>query len=803
MRIAHYLRNPRIPKTPLVLLFLVSLACTQLPLFNYLGFEFSALTAIVAGFLAGLATISLWKKFPSEREEDQHAAGTPSADEQSWRFLKSLSLYLAVVCLLPAAIMSMNALLVKNCSFSQGLLFYGLLVVPGVIFCSMLALFLTVSPFHWKRTWFVIFFLLLIGHIVYVTFTRPQIFAFNPIVGFFPGITYDETMQIEGRLVLYRWATVSASLLLFIGAVVMNRWNERTKRPLNDAPRAKGKLVHGAELAGVFVLVAIVAGIYLMSEKLGLASTQASVEERLGGRIETKHFVILYPANFVDEGRARQLAQLHEFYFAKLVQELRVVSVKKIHSFLYASPDQKGRLIGAGRTNIAKPWLWQLHLNLGDVETSLKHELVHVLAADFGFPLVRVGLNPGLIEGLATAVERVQYEESTHRVAAQILSVGIYPNMERLFSFSGFAGTYPGVSYSLAGSFCRFLIDQYGIRRFKRLYRSGDFRSAYNRDLAVLLAEWRAHLERYRVDESERRKAEYRFKRASIFARECARVIANINAETRQYAARGEYQRALESANRSLELSTSPEAVSQVMNALMRLDRYNEAIAFAEEYLNDSTLAHTLLPMKLQVGDSYWAIGNAQRARETYEDVLAAHMSIATDEACALRLEALGDADVAQRLQPYFVGLQTDTARIATLQASLRSQSHRELKTYLLAREYAAKGNDRLAVELLNSIPSMGVYLLEFQRQLRLARMQYSLGEFQKAKISFWQSMNYTNSEPLLFRIQEWIDRCDWMTHPPFPIFELLDGELQSHWEGDNPCDCTPNTASFLPVLPN
>ncbi|MGH2566961.1 MAG: hypothetical protein ACRDGA_01380, partial [Bacteroidota bacterium] len=405
----------------------------------------------------------------------------------------------------------------------------------------MAALVVAVSFDRWEKTWFALFFLFVLLHIPYVTVTGPQIFAFNPVVGFFPGITYDETMQVENRLALYRWATMAAAVVLFTIAVIIHRARSRNRLLYEDGAPVRAKIVHPAELITGLLLLLALAGVMTFSEELGFSSSTSYIEAQLGGTIETQHFIIAYPAQAVRREQAKQLGLLHEYYFATLARELRVVSVKKIHSFLYATPAQKGTLVGAARTNIAKPWLWQIHFNLNDLEASLKHELVHVMAAEFGFPLFRVGLNSGLIEGLATAVERVQGDETLHRAAAQIFSVNIRTDMKSLFSLSGFARAHPGVGYSLAGSFCRFLIDRYGIRRFKRLYRSGDFRLVYSNEIDILLSEWRRHVEQYRVDDAERQKAAYLYKRPTIFGKECARVLANLNAETRRHLEQGQY----------------------------------------------------------------------------------------------------------------------------------------------------------------------------------------------------------------------------------------------------------------------
>ncbi len=143
------------------------------------------------------------------------------------------------------------------------------------------------------------------------------------------------------------------------------------------------------------------------------------------------------------------------------------------------------RLCGGGSTNFAKPWLWQMHLMTSDAERVIKHELVHILAADFGFPLIRVGLNAGMIEGLAVAMERESYGMDIHRAAASILSIRPGIDIASTFSLTGFFRTNSAVSYTLAGSFCRFLIERYFLRAFKRAYGSGSF-SWFGKDVEKL-----------------------------------------------------------------------------------------------------------------------------------------------------------------------------------------------------------------------------------------------------------------------------------------------------------------------------
>ena len=185
---------------------------------------------------------------------------------------------------------------------------------------------------------------------------------------------------------------------------------------------------------------------------------------------KTAHFDIVYSAGSVKRERIEQMGRLHEFYFDELTRELKIQSPGHIAIFIYASPEQKEKFIGAARTNIAKPWLRQLHMNLSDAEAVLRHELVHVLASEFGWSPLKIAPNSGLIEGLAEAMERTAYEEPLNRAAALTYAAGLRPDIESLFTMTGFATVNSGVAYTIAGAFCRSLIDTFGIERFKEVY---------------------------------------------------------------------------------------------------------------------------------------------------------------------------------------------------------------------------------------------------------------------------------------------------------------------------------------------
>ena len=728
----------------LVVVLIVSLVLTQIPLFNYLGYEFSALIVLLWSLIAGLLTISLWNK--------QDAQANQKFSAFAARSLMTVLLPLVI----PFAVMLVNAFFVKNCSWPLGIMLFLLVTVLGVVFAHALSLFCAIIFPRWKKTSFVIAWIAVVVQIPYVGLTGPQIFAFNPILGFFPGLTYDETLDVTGRLLMYRAGTLAMSFLLLLVAMSVNR----SRNEIGSLSLRSTSLPTRVIVAALAVAVVL---LFFFSDRIGLSSSEQSVQQSLGGRAETEHFIVFYPDTLFQGPRLEQVVQLHEFYYAQVARALWVRPGKKIQSYIYATPAQKGRLIGAANTDIAKPWLWQLHINAGDIDVSLRHELVHVMAADFGFPLLRIGVNSGLIEGLATAVNRVQYDEPVHRLAAMAFATGAAPDMQSLFSLSGFMKAPAGVSYTLAGSFCRYLIDRYGMRLFKLLYRTGEYSILYRKPLPMLLQEWRRSLDRFHFSDGDLAKANYLFKRQSIFGKECARVIANMNTETRTLLADRRLEDALESAVKSLSKTMSTEAVYQKTTALIRLGRYSDAIAFAQTRLEDSTAASSFLTLNSLLGDALWGADSLEGAMRAYGELLRAHLSLSWDESIALRQEIVLRPNLAHGLKSLFLSSVVDSARLSTLENLVRSFPKEPIPRYLLAREKASDERYEEAVQLLDSMRAFESPMLELARQRRLAQISMALGHYQKSKIFFWQSLNHVYRETQSLEIEEKLRFCDWM----------------------------------------
>jgi tetratricopeptide (TPR) repeat protein len=737
--ITEYIRTRPFQASAIILIVL-SIICTRIPLLNYLGFEFSVATMLVAGLVSGILTLALWR--PSVAEEKSDA----------WKCIGGIAAVLLVLLIIPVLISLGNALLVKNCSIGGGLQLYALVVLPGVLLSMSIALLLGVLLKKWKKTAFTVIYAMLLLQIPIVTILRPQIFAFNPILGYFPGITFDESLQITHRLFIYRLATVAGSA--FIIATTLWIWGGVRRLPaektssIRDFPVLEWSIM---ALLGPAVVV-----IFALSDRIGLSSSEEFIRHKLGGDYPTAHFDIVYPPGKMERETVEQLGELHEFYYAGLCRELAVKPGERISSFIYESAEQKGKLIGAMHTDITKPWLHEMHINLEDVQSVLKHEMVHALAAEFGWSPLKIAPNSGLVEGLAVAMQRTAYEEPLDKAAALALAAGASPSIERLFSLTGFAQANAGVSYTLAGSFCKYLIRNFGMEKFKRLYRTGRFSEIGTMGKEQLFSAWAEEIRKEPLSNEDSIKADYLFRRPSIFGKECARVLANLNLQIRDLIARRDFEEALANAEQSLALSRTPQAIMQKATALFEMRRFGDVVNFAATQLNDEKLAYALLPLHLRLGDAYWALDSLPKAEQEYETLAKVHLGSWYEEACAARLEALRDREDRNELGIYFSYAAEDTVRIERLE-----QLTGPVARYLLAREYAAKKWFRDAVHEFTSIGPMRSTTLEFFRLHRLGRAWFEMRDYEKAKDVFVQSLRITPTDYLRLVTQEWIQRCE------------------------------------------
>lgn len=534
-------------RTPRALVWLAiavaaAIGLARLPLFGTLGFEL-ALAMAALGSIAGLDLGAAWV-----RRRRTSVGLRPSLARLLGEALVAPALFVAI----PLAMLAVRGLWVLTCDWWFGLEAYLALAVASTLLAAASGALLTVwvGPRRFLAPlvpWLALLGLIALG--LHRFFTAPPVFTYSPLVGYFPGNLYDEDVRLQAPLAWARLEQLAIVLALGLGAAA------RYDREL-VAVRRRG---HGRWRWGwaVPALVALVAalGLRWQAGALGYAIDADDIADELGGVKRTPHFVIHYDRTPAIEADLELLAADHELRLAQVCAAIGVDPdrVGTIHSFYFASSDRKARLMGARRVEMAKPWRREIYLTAEPFpHGSLRHEIAHVVAGTFGDPWFhvaarRVGgvpvfVNPGLIEGLAVALDWPGGARgmTPHQAMRAMELLGYAPAADEVFSVK-FLTLSSARSYTAAGSFLRFLLDRYGPAPVRAVYASGgDFAGAFGKSRDALVAEWRAMLATVEVPAADLEAARERFRRGGVFSRPCPHAIAARQERAGRQLARGD-----------------------------------------------------------------------------------------------------------------------------------------------------------------------------------------------------------------------------------------------------------------------
>jgi Flp pilus assembly protein TadD len=742
----------RLPIAGGLFLLLLSVLLIRLPLLNYLGYEFSFAIALAMPWLAGIPAIRLFRM----REP---GAGFNQAVRQSVR--QSL-IRGWILLLVPLAVGTVNLFIVRNCSYGEGMLFY--ILIPGItVFWSVgLAMACAVMV----RRAVVVYSLLIVAtllYALYVGYSSPQIYSYNFVYGFFPGFSYDEVLTITPRLLLFRLVTIVAGLFLFDLAGFAG---QKGRAALPNLPAGRWKK------ARLFVTGLLLLAVWFLRVSLGFETTGESLERELGSTYSTEHFRIYYARDSYSATEIGWIAALHEYRFSQVETALQIRFHGKITSYIYPDADTKLRLIGTRTTNIAKPWRREIHLGKSSLEGTLKHELVHVLAGQFGMPVIRAHYHIGLVEGLAMAVDPDFGNRTLDQYAAAIREFKLVGDPRPLISPLGFATRASSVSYVLMGSFCKYLIDRYGIVLFRALYGGKSPADVYGKSYDGLVDEWQTHLAATSIPESWRKHVEYYFDRPSIFAKECAREVAKRNEAGYRNLDLNNPGAAISDFSAALVTSWNTESYAGLIRSSFNAGRYDTVVELIRARATDSLHRSSLINLDILYGDALWYRGDAAGARKAYGELLGFDISENLDDAAAIRLTATEDDDLRAALPAYIVGSLTDSSAQKLLD-DLSRRSRDPIISYLEGRLFFRQKKYRLAVERFRAMARDSVMqsrpggaferaILDSRREQLTGEAYFRLGDFQQARVHFWESLNFVTNDLTVQRVDDWLERCDW-----------------------------------------
>lgn len=628
---------------------------------------------------------------------------------------------------LPLLVIVLNALRVQNCNFVSGFLFFA--VLPGVGTWFGLAIGVVLSLWQ-RRGWPIAFLYILpvlsIGWAIFQGLSHPPIFAYDHYFGYYPGTIYDEIREITTTLLMFRlrtlmWAVLALSsvgLLAGRGGLLGQQilsWREALLQKVEGSLDGRLRWSQSGEaMAGTCVLLCLAAAFlftsHLYRHKIGYQQTDRSIQEILGGRYETQHFIIYYDRNHASPLQLRRMERDSEFRYHQLVQFFGHHPRKKTEIYWFANVQQKARLMGAAHTMIARPWAYQFYIHGYDFPHNvLKHEMAHVFSAAFGAGPLRLSVRygvffyPALIEGVAVAADWVRGELTPHEWSRAMLDLNIAPSPETILGPQGFFQHSGWLSYTIAGSFSRYLIDTHGIAKYKQAYGRADFEQVYHKSLRQMSQEWKVYLQKnIQLGQHDKQQAAYRFRRfRSIFVRTCPHSIAMMEEEVSQLTSIGAYYSALQLQEQICAFAPRTHQHLRRIDLVLRLKQYARANTLIQAMLKDYP-AQDAPVVRVQIlrraGELALLQNQRAEALRYYNQASRLPLSLGEQRQILVMQYALQQEKVANVIMDYLSPKESATAALLALQAEAIRNPQEPMLAYLLGRRlyFSAQYNKAL-----------------------------------------------------------------------------------------------------------
>ncbi len=743
------------------MLIITAAIMTRIPLLDDLGFEFAMTMAVVAAYAIGLMNISL---ITSWRAHQQTMAFFP----MFW-LLGGVSLS---TLFFPYGVMFFKSWMSDLCNVLEGTAFY--LLLPGITVVWAVAVGMVCALLCRKRLYASLLFvgvtLATYALAVYRILAHPPVFVYNPIIGYFPGPIYDEVVRITPTLLIARSIDLVGVIALITGfgiCVDAAAWKIRLRslfsryRWPEDAGRSMARLIC---LVACILLVAA----YLYRAPLGIVIDRNYIQQTLGGHKQTAHFDIYYDVNAETARHIDLIARDHEYQFARLVDFLDIDPPgQRIRSYIYASADQKKRLMGARYTSLERPGDDEMHLNdAAFPHPVMKHELAHVLSASFGNTLYGGSYKMGFHEGMAVAADWRGDRLTPHQWSRAMRELGLAPPLESLIGTIGFWTASSSRSYTLCGSFVRFLIERYGVTLFKKAFPDGEVDRAYGQTLPALIRQWETYVDSIALSEEDLRIARQRFLQPSIFQRHCPHEVAALNDRARQAYQNRRYPEGIRLFEQARMLEPdNPSSLRGLLYATYRNEEYSRTDTLAAYMLaRPGQVVGLLTDAYLIQGDLSWKRGDVDTARERYEQALALHGSDRVDREALIKINTLEQEDIRDDVLSYLMAAGNQNAQVILVSEAIDRAPDFAAGYYLIGRRLYLAESYAQALPYLVQADSLSLPapLLQIENLRLMGRCYLYEAEYDQAIESFRRLSENTSSVWMRGQAEEWVMRCLW-----------------------------------------
>jgi hypothetical protein len=565
----------------------------------------------------------------------------------------------------------------------------------------------------------------------------PMVFAYDPFAGYFSGALYDTIIDYSG-LYTYRAGSAATLLASFIAALHLGH-DERGRLTYTSIGRP-GLLALGVTSAFAS-FAAIAAG-----ASLGHFQSADSIARELGARIDGDRCEVIYPRGMrlID---AQRFTRECDLLVASGERWLAIVGSPKIRAYLFGDAGQKGRLMGASDTSIAKPWRREIYVQAsGYPHPTLGHELIHVLSGrlapgPFHVPSGAFGVlpNPGLVEGIAVAAQPREGELLPREWAKAMKDLGLLPKLDQLFAL-GFLATNASTAYTVSGAFVEHIRDRYGIEVVKAWYGGGDLAQLTKHSWAELETAWHAELDAIELPEAVRATAKSRFDRPAIFGRRCPHVVDGCKRRANGLLGSGdadgainEYLKAtaLDPNDVGLRIAVAQAKIARGASSTGQASgpSFDEGVRELDAIARDAAMHALFKDRAIEIlADLELATNKGDSAAPRYADLATRTVDQDVLRTLDVKTAAARDPRIAPAVVALLIGAPgrgPDRFRAAELLGALAAEPRTDgLASYLLGRQYWSGGDLDEAAKHLDRALSLGLPIPRVETEaLRLSAL--------------------------------------------------------------------------------
>lgn len=719
---------------------LFSILLTFFPLIGSLGYEYSVAIAFLMSFISVfIAAEFINPEYRSEGLRERRYFDVVSSIYAVNFFIFFVSFIIGLL----------SSIIKKGCFISEGITFFILIPFVTVFFSTSLGLLTgTVYP---RRGFFLGSFLIIftICFSLWDLYFSPGVFFYNPVFGFFPGPLYDEFIPITLTLVIYRimifcWGLFFLIVLSFIRGI-------------------KYKQVGVWDYLALFIMLFILVFAHYKGEDIGIKYSREYITEKvLTASIETQNFRIFYEQGTQVEKHINLIAADHEWRYRQLREFLRVDPKQKIRSYIYPDNKTRKKYMGAGDTTIANPIHREIHLVYSTFpHPLLKHEITHILSAEFGTRILKISPKIGLIEGLAVAADWNLDGLSKHEWSQTMIRAGDAPEINDIIGL-GFWFAPAKKSYTLMGSFSRFLIDEYGIERFKELYKTGSF-TPYSKSLDELTSEWKSFLDSIYLPEDASILAEHKFSEQSIFESQCPRKVASLKDEGFSAFRDGNYYKAKMLFLKALSFNkTDPVLIDSLAYAYYYNKDYQQLLSLVE--LDGPLPSVDKAIIENLAGNVLWNTGETERARSVFASLLNRSIPGDLERELLIKISSMFAGQQTEDNMREVFSTKDKLVQVSLLEEIIRKSPEYSPAYYLLGKLFFINGDYERAARYLLKSDKGGLYneILDRENLRLLGISLYAIGNYEGAVRTF-QRLKSIDPDGILGEYSnDFIKRSEW-----------------------------------------